>query len=280
MSATGPEAMPQAFFLQAEHGHRYCLFHSPQGTAPKSRLLYLHPFAEEMHAARHVAAEQCRALAADGHAVLQIDLFGCGDSSGDFGDATWATWVHDALLGLRWLQAQVPATPTTWLWGLRAGALLACATASEWLAQHPADALNLLLWQPMANGQQQLQQFLRLHAAAQWLGRGAMGEPPAQQLAAGQNAHVAGYSLSPTLASELEAARLDLPSGNGHVGIIDLSVSSPPTLSPWLQRQEGQWQSAGWQVAAQAIEARSFWQNVVESSLPEALDSATRRALA
>lgn len=280
MTHTGPDALPQAFFLPAGQGHRFCLFHAPQDAGLKSRVLFLHPFAEEMHAARRVVAQQCRALAAEGHAVLQIDLLGCGDSSGDFGDATWSTWVQDALLGLRWLQAQVPATPTTWLWGLRAGALLACAAASEWLAQHPADALNLLLWQPMASGQQQLQQFLRLHAAAQWLGRSAMGEPPAQLLAAGQNAHVAGYSLSPTMASELEAARLDLPSGNGRVGIIDLSVSSPPTLSPWFQRQEGQWQSAGWQVAAQAIEARSFWQNVVESSLPEALDSATRRALA
>ncbi|MBK8384562.1 MAG: hypothetical protein IPL11_02315 [Candidatus Accumulibacter sp.] len=32
---------------------------------------------------------QARALATAGYAVLQIDLMGCGDSSGDFGDATW-----------------------------------------------------------------------------------------------------------------------------------------------------------------------------------------------
>ncbi len=280
MSPAGPDALPKAFFLPADRGQRFCLFHAPQGPAVRSRILFLHPFAEEMHAARRVVAQQCRALAADGHAVLQIDLFGCGDSTGDFGDATWSAWVQDALLGLHWLQAQVPAAPTTWIWGLRAGALLACATAKKWSPQQPAGALNLLLWQPVASGQQQLQQFLRLHAAAHWLGRSAMSEPPAQLLATGQNAHVAGYSLSPTLASELEATRLDLPSGKGRVGIIDLSISSPPTLSPWFQRLAGQWQSAGWQVEAQPVEAHSFWQNVVESSLPETLDLATRRALA
>lgn len=278
MIQSGQDTLPQAFFLPADPGYRFCLFHAPQGTKPKSRVLYLHPFAEEMHASRRVVAQQCRSLAAEGHAVLQIDLLGCGDSSGDFGDATWATWVHDTLLCLHWLHEHTDQVPT-WLWGLRAGALLACDATKAWHAQHPTEQLNLLLWQPVASGQQQLQQFLRLHAAAQWLGRSAMGEPPAQQLAAGQNAHVAGYSLSPTLASELEAARLDLPSGNGRVGIIDLSVSSPPTLSPWLQRQEGKWQSAGWQVEAQVVEAHSFWQNVVESSLPETLDWATRRAL-
>lgn len=279
MSTSGPDTLPQAFFLPAGHGHRFCLFHAPRGQSPRSRVLFLHPFAEEMHAARRVIAQQCRTLAADGHAVLQIDLLGCGDSTGDFGDASWSAWIQDALLGLQWLNTQVPAAPTSWLWGLRAGALLACATTHEWLARHPADPLNLLLWQPVASGQQQLQQFLRLHAAAQWLGRGAMGEPPAQLLAAGQHAHVAGYSLSPTLASELESARLDLPPGSGRIGIIDMSASSPPTLSPWILRQQSQWQAAGWHVESQVVHAPVFWQNVVESSLTETLDSATQRAL-
>lgn len=278
MTATGPDALPQAFFLAAEHGERYCLFHAPQGTAPKSRLLYLHPFAEEMHAARRVAAQQCRALAADGHAVLQIDLFGCGDSSGDFGDATWSTWVQDALLGLHWLQAHTPATPT-WLWGLRAGALLACAATQAWHTQHLTAPLNLLLWHPPASGQQQLQQFLRLHTAAQWLGREALGEPPAQRLAAGRHAHVAGYRLSPIMATELDTVRLDLPPGQGRIEVIDISASSPPAISPWIKRQQTIWHSAGWQTRAQAIQAAAFWQHVVESSLPSSLDVATRQAM-
>lgn len=280
MSTSGPDTLPQAFFLPAGTGQRFCLYHAPRGTTSRSRILFLHPFAEEMHAARRVVAQQCRALADEGHAVLQIDLLGCGDSSGDFGDATWATWVQDALLGLHWLQAKLPAVRTTWLWGLRAGALLASATAHEWLAREPADPLNLLLWQPVASGQQQLQQFLRLHAAAQWLGRGAMGEPPAQRLASGQHAHVAGYSLSPTLATELESARLDLPPGSGRIGIIDISASNPPTLSPWIFRLQSQWQTAGWHVEAQVVHTPAFWHNVVESSLTETLDLATQRALA
>ncbi|WP_310565100.1 hydrolase 2, exosortase A system-associated [Hydrogenophaga sp.] len=279
MTHAGPDALPQAFFLLVDPGQRFCLFHAPQGPVLKSRVLYLHPFAEEMHASRRVVAQQCRALAADGHAVLQIDLLGCGDSSGDFGDATWSAWVQDAMLALQWLNEHTAEAPT-WLWGLRAGALLACNTTQAWHAQHPADQLNLLLWQPVASGQQQLQQFLRLHAAAQWLGRGAMGEPPEQRLAAGQHAHIAGYSLAPTMAAELGPARLEIPEGPGQVVVIDAGAASPAHLSPWIARQQAQWQAIGWQVDAQAVTVTPFWQNVVESSLDTALDKATREALA
>lgn len=277
MTPGGPHTLPRAFFLPASDGHRFCLFHAPQA-APWSRILFLHPFAEEMHAARRVVAQQCRALAADGHAVLQIDLLGCGDSSGDFGDATWSTWVQDALLGLQWLQQNTPPQPT-WIWGLRAGALLACSAARAWPTRPADNPLNLLLWQPVVSGAQQLQQFLRLHAAAQWLGRDALGEPPAQALAAGRNAHVAGYSVSPDLAAELGAAQLTLPHGTGRVAVLELHTGLPGTVSPWLARHHSAWANAGWQVSTALVNAVPFWQNVVESHLPESLDHATRQAL-
>lgn len=279
MSLTGPDALPQAFFLPANPGQRFCLFHEPQGIATKSRVLYIHPFAEEMHASRRVVAQQCRALAAAGHAVLQIDLLGCGDSSGDFGDATWTAWLQDALLGLNWLREHTPEAPT-WLWGLRAGTLLACNTAQAWHVQQPADRLNLLLWQPVASGQQQLQQFLRLHAAAQWLGRDAMGESPAQLLANGRHAHVAGYSLSPTLGTEMEQAQLTLPPDGDRVVVIELVHAQPPSLSPWLNRVLGTWEAAGRKATIEAVTTTPFWQNVVESSLPETLNTATLQAVA
>lgn len=279
MTAAGPDALPQAFFLPAESGQRFCLYHAPRGGTAKSRVLFLHPFAEEMHAARRVVAQQCRALAAEGHAVLQIDLLGCGDSSGDFGDATWTAWVQDALSGLQWLQNRVPAGQT-WLWGLRVGALLACDTAHALRRLQPDAPLHLLLWQPVASGLQQLQQFLRLHAAAQWLGRDAMGEPPAQLLAAGRHAPVAGYRLSPGLASELDKVQLSLPAGAGRVAVIECSTAETATQSPWLNRSRAAWQGAGWTVHLQAVNAAPFWQTVVESSLPEPLDQATRWALA
>ena len=52
-----------------------------------------------------MAAQQARAFAALGYAVLQIDLFGCGDSCGAFAAGRWAQWQQD----LAEAQAQLDA---------------------------------------------------------------------------------------------------------------------------------------------------------------------------
>jgi exosortase A-associated hydrolase 2 len=152
----------QAFFLAVETpvpGQRFCLFHPAQGDVVRGRVVYVHPFAEEMNKSRRMAARGARALAAAGFSVLQIDLHGCGDSSGDFGDASWQGWIDDVLRASRWLggrDADHAAAPL-WLWGLRAGCLLAAAAAARL-----DEACNFCFWQPVTAGRQQLQQFLRL----------------------------------------------------------------------------------------------------------------------
>ncbi len=110
-AAAGAPAEP--FFLEADGGRRFCLYHPPAGPA-RSALLYVHPFAEEMNRARRMAALQARAFAATGHAVLQIDLAGCGDSSGDFGDARWERWQADLALAAAWLRERTDAPLRLW----------------------------------------------------------------------------------------------------------------------------------------------------------------------
>jgi len=81
---------PSGFLSAGRHGAgRAALVprHAAQGAALGS-VLYGHPFAEEMNKSRRMAGLQARALARAGYDVLQIDLRGCGGSSGDFGDAS------------------------------------------------------------------------------------------------------------------------------------------------------------------------------------------------
>ena len=87
---TAAPTRPRAFFLPVDTepgGQRLCLLHAAQGAALGS-VLYGHPFAEEMSKSRRRAGLQARALARAGYDALQIDLPGCGGSSGDFGDAS------------------------------------------------------------------------------------------------------------------------------------------------------------------------------------------------
>jgi exosortase A-associated hydrolase 2 len=188
--------------------------------------------------------------------VLQIDLHGCGDSSGDFADATWADWVGDVLLAARWLQAQHEGAPLC-LWGLRAGALLAMAAA-----QQLGGACQLLLWQPVLSGQQHLKQFLRLKAAAEMAQGDAKGllARMRSDLSEGRAVEVAGYRLPPALALGLEQARLDLPPNATHVAWLEVSTRADAVLMPASAACVEAWRSQGYGVAAQAVGGPAFWQ--------------------
>ena len=264
---------PEAFFLPVASGQRLCLYHPPKATTAKGAILYLHPFAEEMNKARRMAALQARMLAEHGYAVLQIDLHGCGDSSGDFGDATWQSWLQDVQDAHAWLRERCPAP--LGLWGLRAGCLLAAQAAAR--IDEPA---NFLFWQPVISGKQFLQQFLRLKVASELMagdGKGVM-EALKQQLAAGQSVEIAGYSLSPGLAGGLEQAELLRLPQPGRLVWLELSTRPDATLMPASTKRLEQWRGTGYSICNQVVPGPAFWQTTEIEETP-ALLSATIAAL-
>ena len=282
--AQGPEAF---FHPDAQGGQRLYLHHSPpSGTPVRGAVLYAHPWAEEMNKSRRMAALCSRQLAASGFAVLQVDLLGCGDSSGDFWDATWQAWVDDLEQAEQWLQARHPGAPL-WLWGLRVGALLAVALAQRLMqAQPQAAPPKLLLWQPTLQGKTAWQQFLRLKAAAQLADGGgkAILDAARAELAAGRAIDVAGYTVPPALVQGLEAATLSAPAtvaGSPTSQVVWLEVSSQPepAPSPAASSAVGPWQAAGWTTQLQAVPGPAFWQTTEIEDAP-ALVERTLLALA
>src|SRR5262249_5667597 len=199
-------------------GYRFCVRH-PALTKARGGIVFVHPFGEELNKSRRVVATQGRALSAAGWDVLQVDLFGCGDSDGDFAHATWERWGDDVILAYDWLRQR--ATGPMWLWGLRTGCLL----ASE-LASRLSEAVGLLLWQPVLSGRQYLQQVLRLKLVNEILGddRSARGvQSLRRELAERGILEIGGYTLSESLASGLEQAELLAPGRGTPVTWIEVS---------------------------------------------------------
>jgi exosortase A-associated hydrolase 2 len=270
----------QPFFANADDGSsRFCIWHGPSRKA-RGLVLHLHPFAEEMNKSRRMAAQQSRALAEAGFAVMQFDLLGCGDSAGDFGDATWPAWLADTVWAARLLRqrAHAPSAPL-WLWGHRVGALLAVQAAGQ-VALAGEDAPRLLLWQPSLSGKMALQQFLRLRAAADLLKGGAKGviESLRHELAAGRAVEVAGYLLHPKLAAGLEAATLTPPPRPSRAAWLEVTPSEPPELLAASRLAIERWQAADWQVDAAAVVGPTFWQTTEIEDAP-ALLARTQQAV-
>jgi len=274
MSGSGSRAPFDAFFLAAGRGERFCVFHPAVGV-PVGSVLYLHPFAEEMNKSRRMAALQARAFAARGYNVLQIDLFGCGESSGDFSEARWELWKEDVALAVDWLgrRADVPVH----LWGLRLGALLALD-----YSRHSSESFaGLLLWQPVTSGVQYMTQFLRLRLSSEMLSGAAVTSGSDQlraQLARGMALEVAGYELAPELAAAIE--RLDLaalPPRNVPARWFETSVEG--RLSPALRRAALAWSAAGAELDLHAVRGEPFWSTIEISECSELL-AATCNTLA
>ena len=288
MAHTKPVAMQPLFLELGDRVGpidcaRFALLHRPVG-APRSLIVYAHPFGEELNKSRRMVALQARAMAQAGHAVLVPDLLGCGDSAGDFGDATWSAWVDELVRACDWLRQasrawgpNVPAeTQPLTLWGLRAGALLATAAA-----ERLGDVQNLLFWQPHAVGKTLLQQFLRLHSAGSLVNGNARGGTPAllARLAGGDTVEVAGYRLSPGLASGLDNARLVPVQGVRRLHWLELSTREGATPGPMSTETLDAWRQTGTQVHAQVLPGTAFWQTAEIEEAP-ALVEATLALLA
>jgi exosortase A-associated hydrolase 2 len=247
-------------------------------------VIYVHPFVEEINKSRRMAALQSRALANCGFSVLQIDLYGCADSTGDFADARWQIWTEDVMHGYHWLRSRVRVNSGTgasmplWLWGLRAGCLLAVQAA-----ERIDEPCNFLFWAPITSGQAQLQQCLRIKLAGGMLDGLPNGNMRSMQedLAHGNSIEVAGYRLNGDLAKSLAQAVLSPPDcidTSQRMEWFDLSTREESGVGRQCARTIDQWQHAGYAARAQQLIGPAFWQTSEIETAP-ALINATCAAL-
>lgn len=262
--------MPSAFFLAVDPGKRFCIHHSPaKGHEPVGSVVYVPPFGEEMNKSRRMAALQSRRLAAEGFSVLQIDLHGCGDSSGDSGDARWEGWLRDVKAAVRWLRDREEAPVT--LWGLRLGALLAAQVASD-----PAVRIErLLLWQPVVNGARFLSQFLRLRLAGEMLASGAATSAIHElqsALARGDSLEIAGYELHPELASAIEHLNpAAMVPAVKQLSWIEVAADAASPMRPASRRVLDAWRAAGLATRAATVVGEPFWSTLEIAECEELL---------
>lgn len=268
-----PPADP--FFLDTSRGKRFCLYHPPAKPSPKGdAILYIHPFAEEMNKSRHMVALQSRAFAETGIGVLQIDLYGCGDSEGDFADADWEIWKQDISCARQWLLQQ--GFVSIHLWGLRLGALLALDCAREATQAFT----QFILWQPVLNGQSFLTQFLRLQLGNELVntdgGVKSNGKQLRERLNDGNAVEIAGYTLAPALAATIDSLKINqLTTVNQTIHWFEIIPQAGREQAPAGRAVIEEWQQAGVDVGLTLVPGLPFWATQEISECPELVIATT-----
>jgi exosortase A-associated hydrolase 2 len=277
MKPASPSVSADPFFLEIDPGQRFCLFHPPAPGPCRGAVLYVHPFADEMNKSRRVAALQARDLAAAGFGVLQMDLYGCGDSSGDFSDARWDLWKQDLAAGHQWLVARV-GQPVSLL-GLRLGALLALDYASS----SALPLAGLVLWQPVQNGAIFLKQFLRLLTASDILSedkeskKSIGGLSLRDTLIGGQMLEVGGYELAPQLGAsidQLDAAHLAVTACPVAWFEVVSALDRPESVA--VSKLAARWRDEGVALQMHRAVCPAFWATQEIAEAPDLVAATTQ----
>ncbi len=180
---------------------------APRAPAARGRaVLIVPPFAEEMNKSRKMFTDVAQGLSDRGVATVTPDLYGTGDSDGEFRDADIECWVEDLARAAAW--AAEEGWPISGLLCVRTGCLLGARLAGNALS-NPSHSV---FWQPVTDGERFLTQFLRLRLAASMMEAGGAGKETAadlrERLRAGETLEVAGYELPGKLADELSKLKL------------------------------------------------------------------------
>ncbi len=193
---------PAGAFVQGAWGCLYATVHPPKGDpgpGPRHGVVLVAPFMEERQDSHEVLRSLALSLSAAGFAVLRFDLFGTGDSDGDWDDATVQGWLDD-LSSMRTLLRREAGVDTVGFVGLRFGATLAAYAA----AQHETGWVGLV--QPVLQGEAYAQEVLRAHLAAELVlhkKAGTTREALTAQLQAGNTVNLFGYGFTPAQFREM-----------------------------------------------------------------------------
>lgn len=245
----------EPFFIDGAAGRIFALLRAPREAC--GLVIVVPPFAEEMNKSRRQITLTAERLVERGLAVLVVDLFGTGDSEGDFAEASWQTWVEDVLACFEWARRNDFALHG--LIALRLGAVLAAEAARR----AGTTVARTAFWQPVGQGQQFMNQFIRLRVAASMMeaGGGETNADLVQRLEHGETLEIAGYELSPSLWGHVRGLKLG-ESISGHLGeiaVFDIGRRDDGAVSPRTTKLVAGVTEQGGRATAIAVAGDPFW---------------------
>lgn len=182
------------FFFQGIGYNLFGVLHLPKQKIKNTAFLFCHPFGEEKLWTHLIYVNFARELAHRGYPVLRFDYMGNGDSDGNFKDSSVETNLSDIHCALQVLREKVGSSSWLGLIGLRFGATLAALAA-----ENESGINRLVLWEPIVNGAQYMQELLRINLTSQMAIYKEIRENRealVQAMKEGQTANVDGYEIT------------------------------------------------------------------------------------
>ena len=232
-------------------------------------VLFVPPFAEEMNKCRRQFTETAQVLLRRGLAVLTVDLFGTGDSEGEFCEASWRQWKSDVESAACWAEAEYDLMVDSVV-----ACRIGCALAAESFRDFQRATASTIFWQPVVEGRRFMTQFLRLRVAASIMeddNKDTVADLRLR-LAEGQSVEIAGYELAPELWAAVESSDLCrlVDARLGRLSMFEVSGPSGTAISRAGQNFIETVAVQGVEVSGYRVAGEPFWSTtevVVNSEL-------------
>ncbi|MFB3787634.1 MAG: serine aminopeptidase domain-containing protein [bacterium] len=187
------------------------------------------PYGIERFNSRRFLVKWSRELSQLGYWVLRFDYRGRGDSTGRFEDYTMEDHVEDIHAAVRELERKA-GVPCRGLCGLRLGATLAAETVRR-TGGNPM----LVLWEPVVQGKEYINELLRAAMAGEMIQVGEKGRTRVQlraDLENNQDVVVQGCFLTRKMYHSLSAVDLLCQPRPGKGPILILNILGNPNQAP------------------------------------------------
>jgi exosortase A-associated hydrolase 2 len=219
-----------------------------------------------MNKSRHMLALLGQRLASAGMLYILSDLYGTGDSEGDFEQATWEQWtsnvcnVADSLTEHGIASLDVVA--------LRSGAFLIPGLDRSAYSRPK----KIVLWNPVQKGAKMIDQLLR----SKVIKDSAIKDPASvatvrDEIRRAVEMEIAGYRITDDLVSSvdrLELSRLNLPR-DSEVHWIELSPVDTDRVPPGVESVKDAWLERVKSVSYSRVVGPQFWMGPEIDLVPE-----------
>ena len=270
--------MDEQVLIETRRGTLVGMLHAPEAEARPTAALFCHAFGEERKSSALAMARLARAVARAGFPALRFDYYGCGDSEGEFADATVGTRLEDIATAAAFLRRRTEAEGVCLL-GLRLGATLA-ARAAERLA----DCAGLVLVEPVTDGAAYFGGELRRKLVRRMMTEGRGDASPAEMLRRLERDDAVldldGFAVRGPTYKELAALgiRAGEVSFAGPVLVVQVHFKDRP--KPELEAACAAYREAGARVAFHRLVLPPFWNRIEVILAPELEAAVTQWLLA
>jgi exosortase A-associated hydrolase 2 len=212
-----------------------------------------------------------RAFAEAGVGVLRFDYRGCGDSGGEFAQATVAGWMEDIGAAVAALRSHVGSGPLGLL-GLRFGAALAARAAEQM-----PEVARLVLWEPVIDGRSYFAADLRKKLIKEMMTRGkAAGSRSRllEELERGQGRiDFDGYEITGALYSGLTEMNLPRQVRNFRGQCLLCQVSFTDKLGAHVSALMERYTQSGAAPSLATVVEEPFWSKVDFAGCPGLIET-------